>query len=487
MSAKDTTAQKKSSSMLYSPTIRKVRRLQLRISERRLLLMIGDALAVIFAVLIALGIWAFVADYAFDLQFLTPQFAWFFVLTGLWFLLAGANDYYELSIAADKWQSFQRLFLVTMQMIVVYIIVFFFSGRDSLPRLFIVYYGVASFILLLLSRLLNPALIGWASSARRALVVGTDWAAETIITTINQYAKSSYTLVGVIGDASQKDNVNGLPIVGDAHDLLNIVIREEISEIIVTNTHELAGDVFQSVMDAYEHGVVITPMPLLYERITDRVPVEHLGTHWTVVLPISGTSVFNPYPFLKRLMDITISLIGLIIFLVFLPFIAMVIYMTSPGSIFYRQERVGLNGQRFSIIKLRTMIPDAEKDTGAKFAEKNDPRVTPVGRFMRKTRLDELPQLINVLKGDMSMIGPRPERPEHVVRLEQKIPFYRTRHTIRPGLTGWAQVRYRYGATDEDALVKLQYDLYYIRHQSILLDMSILIRTVGKVLKMSGQ
>jgi lipopolysaccharide/colanic/teichoic acid biosynthesis glycosyltransferase len=169
------------------------------------------------------------------------------------------------------------------------------------------------------------------------------------------------------------------------------------------------------------------------------------------------------------------------------PFIALAIKFDSNGSIIFSQARVGLNGREFKVYKLRSMVHDAEAQTGPKFAEKNDARVTRVGHFLRKTRLDEVPQLFNVLKGDMSMIGPRPERAFHINRLQEKIPFYRTRHIIRPGLTGWAQVRYQYGATDEDALVKLQYDLYYIRHQSIMLDVSILIRTIGKVLSFAGQ
>ena len=133
------------------------------------------------------------------------------------------------------------------------------------------------------------------------------------------------------------------------------------------------------------------------------------------------------------------------------------------------------------------MVTDAEKQTGAVFAQRNDARVTRIGRWLRKTRYDETPQLLNVLRGEMSLIGPRPERPEHVERLQAKIPFYRTRHTLRPGVTGWAQVRYKYGETDEDSLVKLQYDLYYIRHKSLLLDFNILVRTVGKAINMSGQ
>jgi len=204
------------------------------------------------------------------------------------------------------------------------------------------------------------------------------------------------------------------------------------------------------------------------------------------VLPIDGNSIFNPYPTFKRLIDILLSLVGMSVFLLLLPFLALAIKLDSPGSIFYWQERTGLNGRSFRIYKFRSMRSDAEAETGAVFSKEGDPRITRVGWFIRKTRLDELPQIYNILRGDMSIVGPRPERPEHVKRLTEKIPFYRTRLVIRPGLTGWAQVRYGYGSTDEDALVKLQYDLYYIRHQSLALDLNIMVRTVGKVLRMSG-
>jgi exopolysaccharide biosynthesis polyprenyl glycosylphosphotransferase len=216
------------------------------------------------------------------------------------------------------------------------------------------------------------------------------------------------------------------------------------------------------------------------------VPVEHVSGNWAVVLPIDGSSIFNLYPVFKRLLDILLSLLGMVVFLVLLPFMAPLIRLDSPGSIFYSQERTGLNGRIFRIYKFRSMRADAEAATGAVFSQKGDSRITRIGRFMRKTRFDELPQVFNILRGDMSIVGPRPERPEHIKRLTEKIPFYRTRLVIRPGLTGWAQVRYNYGSTDEDALIKLQYDLYYIRHQSLFLDLNILVRTIGKVLKMSG-
>jgi exopolysaccharide biosynthesis polyprenyl glycosylphosphotransferase len=461
--------------------------LQLRISERRLLLMAGDALAVVASVLIALRIWAFVARYPFTLDFVLPQSHWFVILVGLWLLLASANDFYDLRTVARRLATVQRLLWITFQMLVVYLLVFFLSPPGSLPRLFILYFGVASLVLIGIWRLVNPALLGWASEPRRVLIVGTDWATEAIIGVIGRYAYDEYHIKGIIGEREDVgQSVSDVPVVGTGRDLMNYVYQDRISELIITSTRELSGETFQGVMDAYIRGITIIPMPLLYERITGRVPVEHVDSHWTIVLPIDGNSIFNPYPVLKRMTDIALSILGLTIFLLLFPLIALLIRLDSSGNIFYSQERVGLNGHVFRIYKFRSMVADAEKKSGAVFSQQGDPRVTRMGRLMRKTRLDELPQLLNILRGDMSLIGPRPERPEHVHRLTQKIPFYRTRLVVRPGLTGWAQVRYGYGSDDEDALIKLQYDLYYIRHQSFLLDMNILVRTIGRVLKMSG-
>jgi exopolysaccharide biosynthesis polyprenyl glycosylphosphotransferase len=472
--------------MLFSPSPKR-RRPQLRISERRLLLMAGDAGAVTASVLIALRTWAHIAGYRFSLEFVLPQSFWFLILVGLWILLASANDFYDLRIASSRVASAQRLVLTTLQMLVVYLVVFFLSPRDALPRLFILYYGIASFVLIGLWRFANPALIGWASAPRRALVVGTDWAAEAIIEVLQKQGERIYDLRGVIGEPDKVgQHICSIPVLGTGNDLLNVFLRDQIAELIVTSTRELGGEMFQGVMDAYERGAVVVPMPILYERMTGRVPVEHINDNWAVVLPIGGNSVLSPYPILKRLLDITLALSGLGIFMLLLPFLALAIHLDSPGGLFYTQIRVGLNGRPFRIIKFRTMIKDAEAKTGAVFSKGGDVRVTRVGRWLRKTRLDELPQVINVLRGEMSLVGPRPERPEHVVRLQQTIPFYRTRHIVRPGVTGWAQVQYHYGETDEDSMVKLQYDLYYIRHQSLALDLNIMIRTAGKMLRLSG-
>lgn len=472
--------------MLFSPSPQR-KRLQLQISERRLMLMLGDILGVLLAVTIALFVWSLVAREDFTVEFILPRSHWFFILTGLWLLLASANDFYELRVAANRSATAQRLVLINLQMVVLYLIAFFFAQPLALPRLFILYYAVASFLLIAIFRLLNPALAGWMSARRKVLIVGTDWAAMTMIGAIGRYAHDLYDIHGVIAESDDVlEDICGVPVVGTGKDISRLIYTEQVSELIVTSTHELSSEIFQGVMDAYEHGATIVPMPLLYERITGQVPVEHVINNWAVVLPMDGASIFNPQLAIKRVVDIVISLVGMIVFVILLPLLALIIRLDSPGNIFYSQERTGLNGKLFRIYKFRSMRVDAEAKTGAVFSRQGDPRVTRVGRFMRKTRLDELPQIVNILRGDMSIVGPRPERPEHIKRLTEKIPFYRTRLVIRPGLTGWAQVRYNYGSTDEDALIKLQYDLYYIRHQSILLDLNIIIRTVGKVLKMSG-
>lgn len=473
--------------MLFSPSPNKHSRLQLRISERRLLLMVGDTLAVLASVTLALYIWSVRGEIVFSVDFVLRQVLWFFVLTVLWLMLASANDFYDLAVAANRVQSLQRLAVITGQMMFVYLIIFFFSPRDELPRLFIFYYGVSSFCLIALWRLLNPALFGWAASARQVLIIGADESAELVVEAIRRYAATSYEVRGII---SQPDDVGkviaDIPVIGTGVDLPNFVLRDRITELVITSIPELDDDIFRGVMQSYESGVSLVSMPLLYARLTGRVPVRYIQNNWALVLPIAGQSIFNPYPFLQRFMDICFSLIVILALLLILPFLALLIRLDSRGGIFYSQIRTGLNGRAFRIYKFRTMVSDAEADGQARFSSKGDSRVTRMGRFMRATRLDEIPQAWNVLRGDMSLVGPRPERPEHIRRLEQSIPFYRTRLVIRPGLTGWAQVKYNYGSTDEDALVKLEYDLYYIRNQSILLDISILIRTVYKVIRMSG-
>jgi len=192
------------------------------------------------------------------------------------------------------------------------------------------------------------------------------------------------------------------------------------------------------------------------------------------------------YRIAKRGIDIIAAVVGLLVMGLISPIIAVANRVTSPGPLFYRQERVGQGGRIFNILKFRTMVPDAEKITGAVWADERDPRITWMGRILRPTRLDELPQFINVLLGEMSLIGPRPERPEIIENLTQLLPFYRARHAVRPGITGWAQVEYRYGNCVEDSKTKLEYDLYYVKHAGPLLDLRILLQTIPIMLQGAG-
>lgn len=464
-------------------------RFQFQISERRLLLMVGDALCNLLAVLIALRVWAFVGKIEYDAEFILTNSWWFLLLESLWFILASANDFYDLQVASQPFRAATRLLQITLQMVIIYLVIFFLSPREALPRLFILYYGTLSFVLIALWRSWRPFLIGWTSEPRRVMVVGSGWAARAIIEVINQEAPNEYEVVSVISDPSTHTEVDDtVTVLREGERLADVAANLRAVEIVLAYGSQMPGRIFQGVMDAYEQGYAITPMPILYEQITGRVPIEHVGEYdWNIVLPVASSTLFDPFPLLKRIVDLASAIIGSFFFALILPFIALAIYLDSPGPIFYRQERVGQGGRVFKILKLRTMTPNAEELTGPQWSPDDDPRVTRVGRFLRKTRLDEVPQLINVLRGEMSLVGPRPERPFFVEKLSHTIPFYRTRHLIRPGLTGWAQVRYGYGNTLEDALIKLQYDLYYIRHQSVLLDVLIILRTVRKVLSFSGQ
>ena len=363
----------------------------------------------------------------------------------------------------------------------------FFVGRYALPRIIPVLFLLASLALT------APWRVGYARVftspflRRRAIVVGAGWAGRTLVRAVRQTLQG-YDIVGFIDDdpAKQGQIIEDLPVLGNRYDLVRQVQATGADEVILAITYEIHGDLFKALVDCCELGVEIKPMPLLYEEALGRVPVEHLGQKWFLVPTWTSTSLPTFYRAIKRLIDITLALVGLAFLVVTFPFIALAIYLDSPGPIFYTQERLGKGGKVFRVIKFRSMIPNAEREGQAVWATENDPRITRVGKFLRRTRLDEVPQVINVLRGEMSVVGPRPERPQFVEQLQEQIPFYRTRLSVKPGLTGWAQIKYRYGNTVEDALIKLQYDLYYIKHQSLVLDLLIILRTIKVILAFKG-
>ena len=288
-------------------------------------------------------------------------------------------------------------------------------------------------------------------------------------------------------------NTNGGEIVSvDAEEIteddLITKVYSGIKEIVVTENSKFSSSIlYNKLLLLFNEGYVIKEYTQVYEELADRVYVGFSDKNGLYQqFPFSKYNNKPLYRVFHRFFDFISAIIGLLIFTLFVPIIFIINLFVNKGPLFYSQMRVGRNGIPFKIFKLRSMIVNAEKH-GAVWAQKNDIRITKFGKFLRKTRLDEFPQFYNILKGEMSVIGPRPERPVFVDQLSEEISFYATRHMIKPGLTGWAQVKTPYGATVDDSLLKLQYDLYYIKHRSIFLDFNIIMKTLSTVLHFRGQ
>ena len=320
----------------------------------------------------------------------------------------------------------------------------------------------------------------------RAVIVGANSAGEIVAKELQSAKHSSISVLGYIDESSkEKFYTNGLSVLGGRSALRYLVYNGMIDMIIITLKYGTNPDLLKEAIDAAQHGISVLPMAVVYENSTGKIPVEHVGDQWYVAL--QSERILSPlYLCGKKVFDFVCGIVGLLVLCLVLPIIALLIYLDSSGSIFYSQERVGFRGKTFRIYKFRTMRSDAEAQGRAMWAAKSDKRITRVGQFLRSTHLDELPQVFNILRGDMSLIGPRPERAEFIKELEKTIPFYSNRQAVRPGLTGWAQVKYPYGRSDNDSLIKLQYDLYYIKRQSFMLDLFIILKTIAEVLSLRG-
>lgn len=277
----------------------------------------------------------------------------------------------------------------------------------------------------------------------------------------------------------------GTDFSGEGKKLLSIIDAYPINEIIVGETAVLDHGTRDVLVRCREQGIMITPFSLLYEKLARRIPVNSIGGRgWSLIL-LGSVQNRGIYPATKRLFDILGAVLGLVVFGLFLPLIALAIKLDSPGPIFYRQVRVGKGGKPLVIRKVRTMIADAEQDEEL-WSNHNDPRVTRVGRWLRKTRLDEATQCWSILKGEMSIVGPRPERLNVIEKLEKEFPFYRLRHIAKPGLAGWAMVNRGYMCSFEDAKERLEYDLYYVKHRSLRFDALIFFRAFWRLITMKG-
>jgi exopolysaccharide biosynthesis polyprenyl glycosylphosphotransferase len=482
--------------------------LRIRPSEYRSLLLLGDLLMAIVSILAALYAWSQYNLFRYEIlveeyiaRGLGPNRArelaegqtvfavpfWFYLLPLIWVLLL--VELYDPHVASSGKRTTRGIAIAAFIGLLAYSVVFIIQQKSNLPRIGVGAFLLFASLLTLLWRMVFIRLYKTTGQRRRALLIGAGKAGQTLAELYQSSGARSFNLIGFVDDDTAKvgQRICGLRVLGSSPHLLTLIDVYHISDLVIAINGEIHGATFQSILDAQEKGVEVTRMPIMYEEMTGRVPVHHLESDWIIRSFVDGLHVSGFYELAKRLLDILGGAVGLLIFAITYPFLSLAVLADSGSPVFYSQPRLGKGGLIFKIYKYRTMRQDAEADGEAKTTMENDPRVTRVGSFLRKTRLDELPQFWNVLHGEMSLVGPRAERPELVAEYQKQVPFYRARLLVKPGLTGWAQINYGYVASVTETAVKIEYDLYYIKHRTLAMDLQIMLRTIGTVLRRTGR
>ena len=396
------------------------------------------------------------------------------------------SDLYDLKVVADRRELFVRLMqALGVTSVVLGLLYYWFPNLVIGRGVFL----VAAFVIL---ALVAGWRVGfeWITRAmgprERLLLVGTNQAAVDLARELHARRDLGVRVVGFIDpDASKVGTPVFNPgVVGTVADIPTIVSSNQIDRVVVSMSDARGRLPMDQLLDMKLRGVRFDHLADVYEEFTGKIALENLRPSWLVFNP--GFRKSRGLLAVKRASDVAGAALLGVLTLPLTAIVAAAVRLSSPGPVLYHQARVGQDGRVFTIHKFRSMRADAEAETGAVWAQRDDSRITPVGRVLRRTRLDELPQLWNVLKGDMSFVGPRPERPEFVAQLTEQIPFYGQRHVVKPGLTGWAQVSYTYGASVEDAMEKLQYDLFYIKHLSFAFDLFVILKTVKTVVLQRG-
>ncbi len=454
------------------------------ISERKLLLRLFD----MAAVLLSLGVVGIV--FKFDYFQITANYwSWTLVFLVYLNLFASVFELYDLQ-KADRFDSVIKNVLLTSSLTVLFFMLTPYL-TPSLPenRLQILFFFLSIASALLVWRFLYISLISSPRFYKRVLVVGDSFDIKLIAEDLHN-TDPNYVVVGYVNtDTNFKTDFERDQLIRfEVDELQEAIKKHHINEVLVASAYKkgLMLSLYNQLSELLKRGFPIKDYTQVYEEVTRRIPVKNVDKDFYRYFPFSRSNQNKFYMFMFRFFDILVSIVGIIFGILIIPLVGLGNLMGNRGKLFYTQERVGKHGKIFRILKLRTMVKDAEND-GPKYAQKNDYRVTKFGKFLRRCRIDEIPQFYNVLKGDMSLIGPRPERPVFVKELSELIPFYETRHIIKPGLTGWAQVMANYGDCHDDSLEKLQYDLYYIKHRGIFLDLSILLKTLSTVIFFRGQ
>jgi exopolysaccharide biosynthesis polyprenyl glycosylphosphotransferase len=449
------------------------------ISKRQLILSLGDLLivngSIFLSVMIRLG-------FSIGWDYIKNNFA-SFLLTGFVFVLIFFfTELYDMRKDFTSPNNILTIICSSAIALIIITFLFYVSWSLRIGRGVFILLGFLITFFIIWWRILYGYLLDQPMFNRNTLIIGSGRMGKFILQEIKKSKKAGLKIIGFIDDDTGKKDalVDGITVIGNRYTLNTIIHKYHINLIIVAITRNKHADLLKELINCSWNGIDIVDVPTIYEQLTGKIPFEHIDDAWMLQIVISKPKLYG------RLIKPGIeALMALVLFIPLMPAMvitALLIKTCSKGRIFYIQERIGKNGKRFKIIKFRTMLENAESDTGAVYAADNDPRITRIGRFLRKWRLDETPQLLNIITGNMSLIGPRPERYIFIEEFEKKIPFYSHRLAVRPGLTGWAQVKYPYASTLKQTEEKLQYDLYYVKNMCLLLDLVILLKTINVVL-----
>ena len=459
-------------------------KIHFEISERKMILYLFD--------LFFVWMWLYLAAFFFKLEYLesvATQFTAAAVL-GIYLSVFGVIfEMYKLQVASSQFLIVRSTILTSTTTAVVYLLTPVFSPLLPTNRLQIVTFFLVLFLSLMAWRLFYVRFLASNRFMQTAVLICENYEVEELILGLENI-DPHYKIIGYVSiDSIELDPRRRHYVEQIERNKLSTFVKEnKVAEIVVAaqKTDGITAILYQQLLHLLESGKIIREYTQVYESKTQRIPVHYMSRDFYSFFPFSRSNQNKLYLTTVRTIEIALSLVGILFGTLLIPIVFLGNAIANKGRLFYRQERVGKDGIVFDILKFRTMVSNAEAN-GAVFTTVNDCRVTTFGKFLRKTRIDEIPQCINILKGEMAVIGPRPERPNFVKEIADRMPFYETRHIIKPGLTGWAQVNYSYGETIEDSLIKLQYDLYYIKHRSFYLDLNIALKTITTVLFYRGQ
>ncbi|MFB3389149.1 exopolysaccharide biosynthesis polyprenyl glycosylphosphotransferase [Flavobacterium sp. LAR06] len=459
------------------------KKMHFEISERKILLRVFDVAFILSAL--------FLLNFLFEVQYFSLSRTYYFrpiMLIAYLTVFGSIFEMYNLQVASNQFQILRSVILTVTTTVLVYLFTPILSPELPKKRLVILAFYFTILGALLAWRYFYVYFLASHRFSQNVILICDQNQVEELVLGLEN-VDPHYKVLGFVNSDLVSNEDSDFYYVKEIkkNDLEVFVAKNNISEIVIASqkTDGITADLYQQLLHLLESGNIIREYTQVYESKTQRIPVHYISKDFYRFFPFSRSNSNKLYLSLIRVLEFLLSFTGLLICILFIPLILIGNLLANKGSLFYTQERVGKHGVVFEIYKFRTMTENT--DINGAFASSNDKRITPFGKFMRKSRIDELPQFINILKGDMAVIGPRPERPYFVNEIAKVMPFYETRHVIKPGLTGWAQVNYSYGESIEESLIKLQYDLYYIKHRSIFLDLSITFKTITTVLFYRGQ